>query len=125
MNLSQLQRERNEWINHNFPDWAPHQPIMGGSEELLHELLPLIAAYVPALEALGRLNRHFLKAQQGIRGSSAEHEAEVKDALADTVIFLCGVATAFGFDFGECVQQAWDEVKQRDWIKYPGDGRTY
>jgi hypothetical protein len=44
------------------------------------------------------------------------------DAVADCVIFLAGVATHLGLDYGELVQQTWDRVKLRDWVADPTTG---
>lgn len=104
MNLSQLQRERDEWVARNFP----------GNE--------LIDSFMGAVEEMGELAHALLKRKQGIRGSHEEHSANIQDSVADVVIFLAGIASHEGFDFGEAVEQAWNEVKARDWKKNRFDG---
>lgn len=120
MDLSTLQQERNEWVAHNFPREETshaHHSLMGATEEVLSELIPLLVA-------LGRANHHWIKMEARIRGTEEEHIEKIKDAVGDTVVFLAGIATRLEFDFGECVQEVWDQVKQRDWVKYPTNGVT-
>jgi len=104
MELSELQREHDEWITTNF-----------GEPQLLE------AALVVA-EEVGELCHHIVKMEQGIRGSREFHTAAIADAVGDIVIALAGVPTALNMDYAESVQTAWDEVKQRDWTKHRGDG---
>jgi NTP pyrophosphatase (non-canonical NTP hydrolase) len=101
--LSQLQQEREEWVEHNFP--GQHMP---------HSLLG-------AVEELGELSHHYLKHTQGIRGNE-DHEREMADAIADCVIYLAGVCTWLEIDFGVLVRDTWAMVKSRDWIAYPENG---
>lgn len=104
MQLTTLQEERDRWIRHNFP-----------RDELVDSILG-------AVEELGELAHAFLKEKQGIRGSNSELEAQMADAVADCVIYLAGVATHLGLDYGKLVQETWDQVKQRDWVAYPENG---
>ena len=104
MNLTDLQNERDVWIRHNFP-----------RDELVDSILG-------AVEELGELSHAFLKEKQGIRGSNSELETQMADAVADCVIYLAGVASHLGLDYGVLVQETWDMVKQRDWVKYPENG---
>jgi hypothetical protein len=48
---------------------------------------------------------------------------KVGDALGDVYITLLRVAEAYGLNFEACVYNAWDDVKQRDYIKYPDTGK--
>jgi NTP pyrophosphatase (non-canonical NTP hydrolase) len=75
-------------------------------------------------EELGEICHHLLKRHQGIRGEGVDHEAEIRDGCADLIIFMMGLADHEEFDLLEAVNEAWDQVKQRDWIKFPHDGRT-
>lgn len=109
MNLSTLQQERNEWVEHNFP----------------RENDDTIDSILGAVEEVGELAHHYLKRKQNIRGEQDHHTAEMLDAVADCVIFLAGVCTHLGVDYGELVQATWNTVKTRDWIKYPTDGRSH
>jgi NTP pyrophosphatase (non-canonical NTP hydrolase) len=96
-----MQQERNEWVARNFPGDGIEDSIFG------------------AVEEIGELAHHYLKSKQGIRGDGEMHRAEMLDAVADTVIFLAGVCTHLGADYGALVQKTWDKVKQRDWVADP------
>jgi len=104
VHLTDLQDERDAWIKHNFPNDELVDSIMG------------------AVEELGELAHHYLKQKQGIR--IAEHEKEMADAVADTVIFLAGVCSHLGLDYGVLVRDTWEEVRKRDWQLYPVNGIT-
>lgn len=105
LQLSELQRERDLWVARNFP-----------GDELVNSILG-------AMEELGELAHAFLKHKQGIREVSDGNVKDlIEDAVADCVIFLAGVATHTGFDYGEAVQRTWDKVKQRDWVNNPETG---
>ncbi len=105
MNLSDLQREHTEWVQHNFPEETTHQAFLGMVEEM------------------GELAHAMLKSEQDIRGMSqaAAHAAKV-DAVGDLVIFLAGFCTMHGIDLQDAVEDTWDTVKLRDWKKFPKDG---
>lgn len=105
MTLATLQEEQNAWSNHNFPNRKPYQPILG------------------ALEELGELAHAHLKGEQGIRGEKEKHTADAKDAVADVVIYLSDYCSQMGFDFNSIVWETWEQVKQRDWVKYPEKGK--
>ena len=104
LQLSVLQRERDEWCRRNFPDHTVEDSIFG------------------AVEEIGELVHHYLKRKQGIRGSYSNHSAEMADAVADTIVYLAGVATALDIDYGWLVQETWDRVKARDWVADPLKG---
>jgi len=74
------------------------------------------------VEEMGELAHHLLKSRQGIRGGDVDHEAEIRDACADLVIFTMGIASHKGFDLGRVVDETWDQVKRRDWVQYPVNG---
>lgn len=107
MDLNQLQREHDEWVDHNFPVETTHQAFLGMVEEM------------------GELAHAILKSEQGIRGmsSAAAYDAKV-DAVGDLVIFLAGFCTRHGIVLAHAVEQTWEEVKKRDWVKYPENGLT-
>lgn len=107
MNLSELQREHDEWITTNFGE---------GDDTRLLQVALVVA------EEVGELCHHVVKMEQGIRGSREFHTEKIVDAVGDIVIALAGVPTALNMDYGESVQTAWDEVKKRDWAKHKGDG---
>ena len=102
--LRVLQEEQRVWVQRNFPGREAHHPLLG------------------AVEELGELAHHHLKAALNIRGSVEEHLLAERDAVADIVIFLSDYCSARGFDLQECVERTWAEVKQRDWVGDPAGG---
>lgn len=98
--LSEIQRERREWAARNFP----------GANGLFESLMGMT-------EEMGELAHAVLKRHQGIRGTDAEHAEAIKDACADLVIFMMGVADAEGFDLELVIAQTWDAVKRRNWVE--------
>lgn len=104
--LSQLQKERDAWVAHNFPGQQMPDALLG------------------AVEELGELSHHYLKHTQGIRGSQHHHAVEMADAVADCVIYLAGVCSYLEVDFGTLVRDTWEMVKTRDWVAFPENGVT-
>lgn len=102
--FSELQREQKEWQDRNFPNKGLHECMYGLCEEQ------------------GELAHALLKMDQGIRGTKEEHMAAAWDAVGDIAIYLAGLCNARGIDLQNAVEGAWDEVKQRDWRKYPLNG---
>jgi len=104
LQLSTLQKERDEWVARNFPGDKVEDSVMG------------------AVEELGELAHHWLKMKQQIRGTEQEHIDGMLDAVADCVIFLAGVASHLGADYGELVNDTWNTVMKRDWQADPQRG---
>jgi NTP pyrophosphatase (non-canonical NTP hydrolase) len=104
LDLTALQRDRDGWIRTNFPNDGIEDSIFG------------------AVEEIGELAHHYLKMKQGIRGEEEEHIEGMLDSVADCVIFLAGVCTHLGADYGALVNDTWRQVRERDWVKYPRDG---
>lgn len=104
--FSGLQSLVSEWSNHNFPNNKPHMPLLGVSEEV------------------GELCHAHLKMEQGIRGNLDEHKAAKADAVGDTIIYLADYCNRNDLSLELCVRAAWNEVKDRDWIKFPKNGKT-
>jgi NTP pyrophosphatase (non-canonical NTP hydrolase) len=102
--LKRVQRELVPWVKHNFGDRPGWMPVMGIQEEC------------------GELAHAFLKRAQGIRGTDEQHLADIRDALADIIIFACDAATAHGIDLEQALSDTWAMVKQRDFIKDVADG---
>lgn len=101
LTLRRLQREQREWSDRNFPNVKPYQPLLG------------------ALEELGELAHAHLKAEEGIRGTPAEHQAKKIDAVADVVIFLANYCSQNGIDFQDAVETTWNVVRRRDYVANP------
>jgi len=109
--IARIQGERAVWSRHNFPNAGAKEHALGVCEEageLAHAVLKL---------APGTADGH------SIRGDKAALLDEAADALGDLLIYACGVATDLGLSLSDCVNAAWDEVKERDWIKYPTNGK--
>ena len=79
MDWDKLITERDVWVAHNFPN--PSRPGPGES-------------IWGCVEELGELTHAHLKEKQSIRGTSEEHQAEAKDAIADLTIYLLGVMSS-------------------------------
>lgn len=99
--ISRVQAEQVEWVKHNFGDRPSWQPLLGVQEEV------------------GELSHAFLKRHQGIRGTHEEHTADIRDAVADIIIFLMDFASSEGIDVREALEETWQKVRQRDWKKEP------
>lgn len=106
MNFQELQDGVKEWANHNFPKTKPYYPLLGVQEEV------------------GELSHVYLKREQKIRGTYDEHTEGICDAVGDIVVFLADFCNRNGINLNNCVKSAWQEASQRDWIKYPKNGRT-
>lgn len=103
--LKQIQDEIRDWNNHNFPNNKSYQALLGVSEEV------------------GELCHAHLKHEQGIRQTTDSLEAK-KDAVADITIFLINYCNQENIDFSEVLNSTWEQVKTRDWIKFPTNGKT-
>ena len=73
---------------------------------------------------LGALCHAHLKGEQKIRGTEAESQEKKVYALVEILCDLAHFANGLGKTSQECLESAWKEVKKRDWIKFPGDGKT-
>jgi NTP pyrophosphatase (non-canonical NTP hydrolase) len=99
--LHEVQEQQRDWVLHNFGERPVWMPVVGVAEEV------------------GELSHAVLKRAQGIRGTKAEHDAAIRDALADIIIFCCDVASAEGFDLEAEVVTTWERVRKRDWKANP------
>jgi len=123
--LRKLQEDQKAWVQHNFPNRLSWMPAMGTGEEIgeLAENIDSTEHLKYLMISMGKLFHAQLKTEQGIRVSEL-HEDKIKDSIADIIIFLADYCSAKGFDLESIVQTVWDEVKQRDWKKYPVNGLT-
>jgi NTP pyrophosphatase (non-canonical NTP hydrolase) len=106
--LSVLQQQVGAWSSRNFPTnrGKAYRRLLGAFEEL------------------GELSHAHLKAEQGIRGTPEEHRAAKKDAVADAIIYLADYCYCEDIDMGDSLQETWEQVRTRDWVKFPKNGRT-
>lgn len=98
MMLKEIQAEHKEWVNRNF----------GENRPAWHSLLGLV-------EEVGELAHSYLKREQNIRGTKAEHDAKIKDAVGDIVIYLIDFCNKEGLNLPCVIKDVWDHVKTRDW----------
>lgn len=104
MDLRQFQEEHKRWRDHNFPTFRETDGLLGVVEEV------------------GELAHAHLKMQQGIRGGEDKFRADAEDAIGDILVFLMSYCNTNDFVLADCLERAWNEVKDRDWIKYPETG---
>jgi NTP pyrophosphatase (non-canonical NTP hydrolase) len=102
--FSELQVITAVWREYNFPNYTASEQFEGIVEEV------------------GELAHAKRNASRGIRGEE-NHRLNEMDAVGDLIIYLCGYCTKRGLSLAECITLAWEETKDRDWIKYPGTGR--
>jgi NTP pyrophosphatase (non-canonical NTP hydrolase) len=96
-----LQDDVDAWVERNF----------GHDNEL--------ATVGGLVEETGEVMRAVVKRSQGIRGTTEEWDAELRKEAADVFIKLCDVASFYGFDLANAINERWDVVKQRDWKADP------
>jgi NTP pyrophosphatase (non-canonical NTP hydrolase) len=109
--INAIQKQQSDWSNYNFPLRPGH------SRDVDDPLLGM-------MEEMGELSHAILKKKQGIRGTPEQHEAAAKDAVADLFVFMLDLATRRGWTLGDVIVDTWADVRTRDWIKFPKNGRT-
>jgi NTP pyrophosphatase (non-canonical NTP hydrolase) len=119
-NFDQLQHEVREWSDRNFGNETPLNSVKNvlGIIEECGELAaedPSVA--VALMVVLGNLSHSHLKELQGIRGTAAEHQAKIKDAVGDIIVYLADYCGSRGFALQDVVESVWTRVKARDWTK--------
>lgn len=107
--LRKIQEEQRVWARYNFGERDT-----GDADDALFGVV----------EEVGELSHAHLKLKQGIRGSAESLEAEARDAIGDILIFMMDYCCARGWDMQDILTETWDEVKQRDWKRFPKNGRT-
>ena len=105
LSLREIQQAQKIWEKHNFPNNVADNAFLGMVEEL------------------GELAHAKLKLRQGIRGTPAEHTAAMQNAIGDLAIFIMSYCNHEGWDYQRIVNETWDEVERRDWVRYPQTGR--
>lgn len=105
IDITPLQGEIAEWARRNFPSETGDTCLLGVVEEV------------------GELCHIELKSRMGIRYEESELRPKELDAVGDIVIFLMAYCNHRGINLASTVLNVWQEVKQRDWQKYPKNGR--
>ncbi len=85
-------------------------------------LVPMEDSFMGIVEELGELSHALLKEKQGIRVNE-NHTENAIDAIGDVIIYIISLCNSQGWDFETIIETTWEEVKKRDWIKYPETGR--
>lgn len=107
MTINELQAEMDTWCRANFPDTNYTEQFLGVVEEL------------------GEASHALLKKQQGIRESvTGQSDELLTDAFADMFVYMLNFCNYYGIDFDKAIHETWNQVKSRDWRKYPKNGRT-
>lgn len=96
IDLTQLQNEVGAWSRKNFGDQPAYRPLLGVAEET------------------GELCHAFLKKEQNIR-LEENHDAKLKDAVGDIVIYLADFCERTGINLDQCIYDAWSLVQEREW----------
>jgi NTP pyrophosphatase (non-canonical NTP hydrolase) len=107
MDIHKFQNEVAAWSRRNFGPHKQDDPFLGVVEEV------------------GEMAHAMLKARQGIRkGALGDQQAHqlIKDAIGDLVVFLADYCASSNIDLNDTIEEVWNTVKQRDWVKYPFDG---
>lgn len=102
--LDDLQVQVHQWANEN-----------GLDEDFVWK-------YVGVTEELGELGRSLLKDKQGIRGTHDEWEDKGQDAVGDILVYLMDFCSKKEWKISDCLERAWGEASQRDWIAFPKNG---
>ena len=101
--MREVQSELKDWVEYNFGGRPTYHPLLGVVEEV------------------GELSHAFLKMEQGIRVEE-NHEENIRDAIGDILIYLLDFCNAIGVDSEDILKETWNNVKLRDWVKYPEGG---
>lgn len=120
--LNALQARHAEWATRNFGDKPlAHRGAFLGVVEETGELMD--ALLLPFLVSrLGSLGHSLLKADQNIRGTREENDANAKDAVADITIFLMDLCNRKGWVLGDLLGETAARVHARDWTTKPETG---
>lgn len=110
--ITELQAVTADWRDHNFPPQQHSRPDISAAFEQLAGMM----------EEMGELSHALLKQVQKIRTGENLRDLEM-DAIGDLMIYLCGYCDRRGLDLFDCINRAWNEVKDRDWIRYPETGK--
>ena len=97
--ISAIQAETWQWASRNFPNAQPWEALVGLQEEV------------------GELAHAFLKKHQGIRNTE-DHDAAMRDAVADIFIWLCDFCNRNGINLGLEVSNTWAQVQERHWVAH-------
>jgi len=89
--INEVQDQHKEWAFQNF-----------GANTAENQIDPVLGV----IEEIGEFSHSFLKRKQGIRGTPEEHQANMRDALADVSIYLMHFCTKAGVRFVDVLLRA-------------------
>lgn len=97
--FSQIQSLASSWSYKNFGNHygSGYRNLLGIAEEV------------------GELCHAQLKGEQGIRHTPEEILKMKKDAVGDIIIFLCNYCDSQKLNLHDCVNVAWNVIKDRSW----------
>jgi NTP pyrophosphatase (non-canonical NTP hydrolase) len=105
--LDRVQTESGMWRANAYPD----------------SVNDTLAQLAGVTEEVGELAHALLKHHQGIRGYDIERtRAEAGDAIADAIIYMCGVADSLGLNVADELSKAWAHVKSRNLVQNSDPG---
>lgn len=64
-------------------------------------------------KVLAQLTKHFEESTEMLDAYSKQDEESMKDAIGDTFVTLSNIAFTSGLDINECVDHAWNQIKDR------------
>jgi len=64
-------------------------------------------------KVLAQISKHFEESTEILDAYSKQDEEAMIDAIGDTFVTLCNIALTSGLDINECVDKAWNEIKDR------------
>lgn len=99
-----IQDEIREWADRNF------------AEPRGLEIVPLIEPVMGIQEEAGELAHHWLKREQGIRGTPEFHNEQMIDALGDLGVYMMNACSIMGVSLEDTIRKTWEHVKTRDWV---------
>src|SRR3990172_3730987 len=102
--LKHLQGEVYAWHCNNFGDAAPFEMLMGLTYEI------------------GKLGKYELQAMQGLVKVEADHNARIRDALGDAVIYIMQYCSSRGWSLADVLELTWAAVSRRDWKRFKETG---
>lgn len=103
LHIADLQAEVGAWSDYNFGD-------VGDRDD------GIAAGPLGLVEEVGELCRAFVKRTEGIRGTRAEWDDEIRKEAADIVIKLAQICHDERFSLEAAVVARWIVVQQRDWV---------
>jgi NTP pyrophosphatase (non-canonical NTP hydrolase) len=104
--FQEIQYEHSRWLDRNFPDQEPYEPLLG------------------LIEEVGELSHAHLKMKQGIRGTQEELRKKKEDAVGDIFIYLVSYCCANELSLRLCIEDTLDQVWARNWVDNPHDGEV-